>query len=164
MPEEQDFPPVIDQDHQAWQQAVRSLFANHMKLVEAIKGFGDSRLEASVPGRPYKFYRLFQSTTQHAVYHAGQIALLKKAPKIHSLFLSVVCLICLLGTALLAVPAQARPFAYVTNSSSSSVSVIDTVTNTVIDTIGVGTGPLGSFSLRTDLASTWRTPSPTLSR
>ena len=79
MPQEQDFPPVIDQDHQAWQQAVRSLFANHLKLVEAIKGFGDSRLEATVPGRPYKFYRLFQSTTQHAVYHAGQIALLKKA-------------------------------------------------------------------------------------
>jgi hypothetical protein len=53
MPQEQDFPPVIDQDHQAWQQAVRSLFANHLKLVEAIKGFGDSRLEATVPGSPY---------------------------------------------------------------------------------------------------------------
>ena len=79
MPQEQDFPPVIDKDSQAWQQAVQSLFANHTKLVEAIKEFGDSRLEATVPGRPYKFYRLFQSTTQHAVYHNGQIALLKKA-------------------------------------------------------------------------------------
>jgi hypothetical protein len=79
MPQEQDFPPVIDWDHQAWQQAVRSLLANHLTLVEAIRGFGDSRLEATVPGRPHKFYRLFQSTTQHAVYHAGQIALLKKA-------------------------------------------------------------------------------------
>jgi len=53
-PQEQDFPPVIDQDHQAWQQAVRPLFANHLKLVEAINGFGDSRLEATVTGRPYK--------------------------------------------------------------------------------------------------------------
>lgn len=79
MPQEQDFPRVIDQGHQAWQKAVRSLFANHLKLVEAINGFGDSRLEATVPGRAYKFYRLFQSMTQHAVYHAGQIALLKKA-------------------------------------------------------------------------------------
>jgi hypothetical protein len=78
MPLEQDFPPVIDKDAQAWQQALQSLFANHLKLVEAIKGFGDSRLEMTVPGRPYKFYRLFGSTTQHAVYHAGQIALLKK--------------------------------------------------------------------------------------
>jgi uncharacterized protein (TIGR03118 family) len=62
--------------------------------------------------------------------------------KKHSPFLSVICLVCLLGTALFAVPAQARQFAYVTNSSSSSVSVIDTATNTVIDTIGVGGRPV----------------------
>jgi hypothetical protein len=79
MPQEQDFPPVIDKGDEAWQQSLQSLFTNHMKLVEAIRGFGDARLEDMVPGRPYKFYRLFQSTTQHAVYHAGQIALLKKA-------------------------------------------------------------------------------------
>jgi DinB superfamily len=79
MSQAQDFPSVIDRDQEAWQQALQSLFANHLILVEAIKGFGDSRLEATVPGRPYRFYRLFQSMTQHAVYHAGQIALLKKA-------------------------------------------------------------------------------------
>lgn len=78
MPHEQDFPPVIVTDAEAWRQAVQSLFANHMKLVESIREFGDTRLEETVPGRPYKFYRLFQSATQHAVYHAGQIALLKK--------------------------------------------------------------------------------------
>jgi hypothetical protein len=44
-----------------------------------IQSFGDERLEATVPGRSYNFYRLFQSVTQHAVYHAGQIAILKKA-------------------------------------------------------------------------------------
>src|SRR5437870_4781938 len=82
MAQEQDFPPVTDKDHQAWQRAVEALFVNHLSLVEAIKGFDDPRLEETVPGRPYKFYRLFKSTTQHAVYHAGQIALLKKAPGI----------------------------------------------------------------------------------
>ena len=47
--------------------------------VARAKGFfTDERLDANVPGRTYNFYRLFQSTTQHAVYHAGQIALLKK--------------------------------------------------------------------------------------
>jgi len=81
MPQEQDFPPVIEKDQKAWQQAIKSLFANHEKLVGAIKRFGDSRLEETVPGRPYKFYRLFQSATQHAIYHAGQIALLKKAQR-----------------------------------------------------------------------------------
>jgi len=57
---------------------VESCFSTHLKLVEAIKVFTDERLDATVPGRTYNFYRLFQSTTQHAVYHAGQIALLKK--------------------------------------------------------------------------------------
>jgi len=58
------------------------------------------------------------------------------------LFLNVFCLACLLGMALLAVPAQAKQFAYVTNSGSSSVSVIDTATNTVTATVGVGGRPV----------------------
>ncbi len=37
----------------------------------------------------------------------------------------------------------AAPFAYITNSSSNSVSVIDTSTNTVAATIPVGNGPSG---------------------
>ena len=39
--------------------------------------------------------------------------------------------------------AQAQPFAYVTNSGSSSVSVINTATNTVTGTVGVGGRPIG---------------------
>jgi YVTN family beta-propeller protein len=38
---------------------------------------------------------------------------------------------------------SAAPFAYITNSSSNSVSVIDTSTNTVAATIPVGNGPSG---------------------
>jgi DinB superfamily len=79
MPKELDWPPVAGSGQQAWQQTVASCFANHMKLVEAIKSFDDERLGSTVPGRTYNFYRLFQSITQHAVYHGGQIALLKKA-------------------------------------------------------------------------------------
>jgi YVTN family beta-propeller protein len=39
--------------------------------------------------------------------------------------------------------ALAAPFAYITNSLSSTVSVIDTTSNTVVATIGVGLGPAG---------------------
>jgi uncharacterized damage-inducible protein DinB len=78
MPVELDWPTVTNTTELAWKQAVNSFFSHHLKLVEAIKGFTDERLEASVPGRTYNFYRLFQSTIQHAVYHTGQIALLKK--------------------------------------------------------------------------------------
>jgi hypothetical protein len=79
MPKELDWPPVTDKGEPAWQQVVASFFSSHLKLIEAIKGFGDDRLTSTVPGRSYDFYRLFQGMTQHAVYHGGQIALLKKA-------------------------------------------------------------------------------------
>jgi YVTN family beta-propeller protein len=40
-------------------------------------------------------------------------------------------------------PAEAPPFAYVTNrTSAGTVSVIDTATNTVVATVGVGSFPL----------------------
>ena len=60
----------------------------------------------------------------------------------HCLSLSIVCLIGWLGAALLTVPAQAQPFAYVTNDDSDTVSVIDTATNTVVETIPVGVRPV----------------------
>jgi DinB superfamily len=75
---EMDWPPVGEPSEKAWQSAMSSFFANHQRLVEAINTFGDDRLETTVPGRTYDFYRLFQGSTQHAIYHAGQIALLKK--------------------------------------------------------------------------------------
>jgi hypothetical protein len=78
MPLELDWPTVADTSEPAWELATKSFFEHHLKLVEAIRTCSDERLEATVPGRTYNFYRLFQSATQHAIYHAGQIALLKK--------------------------------------------------------------------------------------
>ena len=78
MPKELDWPLVTASDQVAWEQALQSFFGKHTELAAAIQRFGDERLTVVVPGRTYNFYRLFQSTTQHAVYHAGQMALLKK--------------------------------------------------------------------------------------
>ena len=78
MPAEMDWPPVSQTGDSAWKGAVHSFFEQHLKLLEKIKAFSDDRLDATVPGRTYNFYHLFQSTTQHAVYHSGQMALLKK--------------------------------------------------------------------------------------
>ena len=78
MPKEQDWPTVKDSSEQAWKHAVNSFFSTHLKLVEAIKMFSDDHLETRVPGRTYNFYHLFQGMIQHAVYHGGQIVLLKK--------------------------------------------------------------------------------------
>src|SRR5207247_1958273 len=54
------------------------------------------------------------------------------------LFLGLICLVCLLGMALVAIPAHAQNFAYVTNQGSSSVSVINTANNSVMATITLG--------------------------
>jgi YVTN family beta-propeller protein len=40
-------------------------------------------------------------------------------------------------------PAEAAPFAYVANSGSDIVSVIDTANNTVVATVTVGNGSYG---------------------
>ena len=59
------------------------------------------------------------------------------------LSLRVVCVLFLLGMALVAIPAQAQTFAYVANDASGSVSVINTASSTVIATIPVGNAPYG---------------------
>jgi hypothetical protein len=79
MAKEQDWPLVNDTSEHAWNLAVSSFFSTHLKLAETIKTLTDGRLETTVPGRAYNFYHLFQGMIQHAVYHGGQIALLKKA-------------------------------------------------------------------------------------
>jgi YVTN family beta-propeller protein len=62
-------------------------------------------------------------------------------------FVALFAIMLAMGLALAASPAEAAPFAYVTNSNSSTVSVIDTATNppTVVGTIAVvGSSPLPS--------------------
>jgi len=83
MPVELDWPAVTDTSERTWKHAVDSFFSNHLRLVETIKTFTDERLEATVTGRTYNFYRLFLGAAQHAIYHAGQIALLKKISPNH---------------------------------------------------------------------------------
>jgi hypothetical protein len=53
----------------------------HAELIKTVAAFPDSRLQERVPGKKqdyYNFYYLFSGIVQHELYHAGQIALLKK--------------------------------------------------------------------------------------
>ena len=56
-------------------------------------------------------------------------------------FMALFAIMLAMGLALMASPAEAAPFAYVTNADANTVSVIDTATNTVVATIPVGTVP-----------------------
>jgi uncharacterized damage-inducible protein DinB len=76
---DKDWPPVTDATAEAWAGTLDRMFQASQQLSQAMEGFADERLQETVPGRQYNFYYLFHGIVQHSLYHAGQIALLKKA-------------------------------------------------------------------------------------
>ena len=77
----ENFPSVKDTRDTAWPSDIETVKRKHDELVQTVASFPDSRLEEQVPGKKesyYNFYYLFSGIVQHELYHAGQIALLKK--------------------------------------------------------------------------------------
>ena len=80
----QNFPAVTDSSEAAWNQAIETTKKTHHELIRAVAAFPDARLAEQVPGKTqnyYNFYYMFSGIVQHELYHAGQIALPKKAAK-----------------------------------------------------------------------------------
>jgi hypothetical protein len=78
--DEGNWPPVADAGEAAWRAAVAGVGEAGRRLRAALRKFTDEDLERIVPGREYNFYFLLHGVVQHGLYHAGQIALLKKTP------------------------------------------------------------------------------------
>ncbi len=76
---EEDWPPVGELDEGGWKKDLESLFASQERLRDLLGSFSESRLEATVPGRDHSFYVMLHGAVQHSLYHAGQIAILKKS-------------------------------------------------------------------------------------
>jgi uncharacterized damage-inducible protein DinB len=77
----ENFPPVTDTSEAAWRAALAQVRRVHEELVAAVAALPDSRLSDLVPGKEgahYKLYYMLHGVVQHELYHAGQIALLKK--------------------------------------------------------------------------------------
>jgi uncharacterized damage-inducible protein DinB len=77
----ENFPPVSDTSDKAWHKALANLRSVHQELIDAVAALPDSRLYEMVPGKEgahYTFYYMLHGVVQHELYHAGQIALLKK--------------------------------------------------------------------------------------
>ena len=79
----EDWPGVQAYDEGSWRAALDELERVNAELVRVTGGLTDARLEETVPGRDYSVYYLLHGVAQHNLYHAGQIALLKKASVQH---------------------------------------------------------------------------------
>lgn len=63
----------------AWEATRQALREGNRRLRQAIAAFDGARLAALVPGKDYDHRFILHGVVQHDLYHAGQIALLKKA-------------------------------------------------------------------------------------
>ena len=78
-PDEENWPKVSDTSQQAWQKTIAELEEGNKALRDAIARLDESRLDEIVPEKVYSIYFMLHGVIQHDLYHAGQIALLKKA-------------------------------------------------------------------------------------
>jgi uncharacterized damage-inducible protein DinB len=79
--DDDNFPSVTDVSDAAWRKALAHLRHVHDELTEAVEKCPEARLAEQVPGKKdahHNFYYTLHGVVQHELYHAGQIALLKK--------------------------------------------------------------------------------------
>jgi uncharacterized damage-inducible protein DinB len=79
LPPAQDWPPVQDTGEAAWHNAIERLERANRALREATMRSNEAHLAEMVPGKDHSMYLMLHGIVQHDLYHAGQIAVLKKA-------------------------------------------------------------------------------------
>jgi len=77
---EMDWPPVRETSEAAWKQSLDNLRESRAKIRMAVERLSDDRLDGiPVPRTQNTRYVMLHGLVQHDLYHAGQIAILKKA-------------------------------------------------------------------------------------
>lgn len=74
-----NFPRVAEPTEAAWRKAIAGAKRTHDELAKTVRTLTEKRLRERVPGKRYDFYHMLHGVAQHELYHAGQIAILKKA-------------------------------------------------------------------------------------
>jgi len=75
----ENFPPVPGPDEPAWRDARERLAHAVDDLAALVENLPPERLEEIVGGKGYSVAVMLHGAVQHSLYHAGQMALLKKA-------------------------------------------------------------------------------------
>lgn len=78
-PDEGDFPSVEGRADDAWRETLAAFDQTHELLIKAITHLQPADLEKTAPGKSYTIGFELHGIVRHHVYHAGQIAILKKA-------------------------------------------------------------------------------------
>ncbi len=78
LPTEEDWPAVSQDGNEAWERTKTELREGHQRLQEAITRVDDARLDESILQGMPSVYTTLHGAVQHNLYHAGQIAILKK--------------------------------------------------------------------------------------
>jgi len=79
LPSDEDWPAPPAPSESAWREALDRLADRQRDLESAVRDLPDDRLREKVLGDiPYSIYTMLHGVVQHNLYHAGQIALLKK--------------------------------------------------------------------------------------
>ncbi len=82
MPSDDDnFPQVRQPTDSAWREAIQTLQITHADLIQLVSAMKEAQLNDRVPGKDYDLRFMLTGAVQHAAYHGGQIALMKKAQK-----------------------------------------------------------------------------------
>ena len=79
IPPEEDWPAVGAATETAWNRTLQELELEHKSLRNSLEGLTDERLSEIPKGAAPSLYVFLHGVVQHDIYHAGQIALLKKA-------------------------------------------------------------------------------------
>ncbi|MEW6050841.1 MAG: DinB family protein [Candidatus Zixiibacteriota bacterium] len=74
----QDWPPVKNTSDEAWQETLAELKRRHEALEKVVAALNEAQLEQLAPSRTTTIYFLIHGLVQHDLYHAGQIAILKR--------------------------------------------------------------------------------------
>ncbi len=78
IPQAQDWPAAEELTTASWAETLKTLEVRQEKLLEAISKLKDEDLEKNAAGQSYSIYFMLHGIVQHDLYHAGQIAILKK--------------------------------------------------------------------------------------
>lgn len=74
----EDWPEAHDFTDDRWDESRAAMFESYEKLAHVVAGMTDEELEKNAPKSERSIGAMVSGVSQHAAYHGGQIAILKK--------------------------------------------------------------------------------------